>query len=55
MYYDGDVKTKFRIFMGSSFGEYTIALSPSMTHGDRSTCEKLYIVETTDNELFFKE
>lgn len=54
VYHDGNIKSRFRVFMGSSFGEHTIAVSPSMTHGDRSTCEKLYVIEIAENEMFFQ-
>ena len=54
VFYRGNTRTRFRIFLGFSLMEYVIAVSTNMTYGDRSECEKMYTIETTEHEIFFK-
>ena len=54
VFYRGNTKTKFRVLLGSSFGEYSIAVSPNMTYGDSSEFVKIYTIETTERNMFFK-
>jgi len=54
VFYRGNIRTKFRVLLGSSLWEYSIAVSPNMTYGDKSEFVKIYTIETTERDIFFQ-